>query len=170
MSFPQDGQENQQNKNRREDWENPREKWEQWEEQQRKKDWDRWDSNASHSSYYNQPTHPPYDQGFSIAAMILGLLSVTLGCCGFSIPLGALGIIFAVLCRRDGKKPDSNCQAGFAMSVIGILIGIFTYVLIIVRMVNDPAFMEQLNQISRLIYGMDFSELIKNLLRLPVNN
>ena len=51
--------------------------------------WDRWDSSASNSSYYNQPTHRPYNQGFAIASLVLGLLSVTLGCCGLSIPLGA---------------------------------------------------------------------------------
>ena len=55
--------------------------------------WDRWNSNASNSSYYNQPTHRPYNQGFAIASLVLGLLSVTLGCCGLSIPLGAMGIL-----------------------------------------------------------------------------
>ena len=87
--------------------------------------WDRWNSNSSHSSYYNQPTHRPYGQAFSIASLVLGLLSVTIGCCGISLPLGALGILFALLVRRKGKQMESTARAGFILSIIGFIIGIF---------------------------------------------
>ena len=87
MDLNQDGQEQQQNSSSQNDWEHARENWDKWQEQQEKKNWDKWDSNASHSSYYNQPTHTPYDQGFSIAAVVCGLLSITLSCCPLSLPL-----------------------------------------------------------------------------------
>ena len=51
---------------------------------------DRWNSSASNSSYYNQPTHRPYGQTFSIASAICGLLSMTTSCTIIlSLPLGA---------------------------------------------------------------------------------
>lgn len=114
--------------NQREGWENARENWDKWQEEQEKKDWDKWNSNASHSSYYNQPTHPPYDQGFSLASMVCGILSVTLGCCGLSIPLSALGILFAVLCHRKKKPLNPNCRAGVFLSTFGLLYGIITLI------------------------------------------
>lgn len=119
MDNDQNGQNKQSN-----DWENARENWEKWQEQERKKDWDKWDSNASKSSYYNQPTHPPYDQGFSIASMVCGFLSVTLTCLPYlSLALGSLGILFAVLCSRRKKALNGNCRFGFCMGIFGCLYG-----------------------------------------------
>ena len=86
--------------------------------------WDRWDSNASNSSYYNQPVHKPYGQSFSMASFVLGVLSVTTGCCGFSLPLGALGILFALLVYRKGRKLNSTAKSGLALSCIGVFLGI----------------------------------------------
>ena len=141
MDFNQNNQNNQQNNDR--------------------KNWDRWNSNASHSSYYNQPTHAPYDRGFAIACLIMGILSMTSACCGFSLPLGALGVLFAVLCKRKGKPLNSYCQTGLVLSVLGIIIQILLMIYIIFSMLYDPQFMEQLNQTSQIIYGMDFNELLR---------
>lgn len=146
MDFNRDGQDHQQNNGSRDGWENARENWDKWQEQQKKKDWDKWDSNASHSSYYNQPTHTPYDQGFSIAAIVCGLLSITLGCCSLSLPLGAMGILFAVLCSRKNKPLNSNCRMGLYLSIFGCIYGTVTLTYLIVKNMNDPAFLQQLNQ------------------------
>lgn len=89
------------------------------------REWDRWDSNASNSSYYNQPVHRPYGQGFSYASFLLGMLSVTIGCCGFSLPLGALGLFFALLVYRKGKKLNHTAKSGLVLSCIGIFLGLF---------------------------------------------
>ena len=91
--------------------------------------WDRWNSNSSHSSYYNQPTHRPYGQAFALASLVCGLLSVTIGFCGIALPLGALGIIFAVLVRRKGKKTNSTAQTGLILSSIGTVLGALILVL-----------------------------------------
>lgn len=145
----------------RESWENARENWEKYEEEQKKRNWDRWDSNASHSSYYNQPTHPVYDQGFAMAALILGLLSFTSACCGFSLPFGALGVLFVVLCKRKGKPLNSACKTGLILSILGILSQVFLLAVFALKLMHDPSFLEQLNQTSQMIYGMDFTELLK---------
>lgn len=160
MDFNQNNQDKHQNQDKQ-GWENARENWEKLEEEQAKKNWDRWNSDASHSTYYNQPTHVPYDRGFAIAALVMGILSLTSTCCGFSLPLGALGLLFAVLCKRRGKPLNSLCQTAIALCIIGIIFQILLMVFIIFSMRYDPQFMEQLNQTSQTIYGMDFEELLR---------
>lgn len=134
--------------------------------QNQNNEWDRWNSGASSSSYYNQPTHTPYDQGFSIASLVLGLLSTTLGCCGISLPLGALGILFAILCYRRGKHLNSNARFGLCLSVFGCIygIGIMIYTLFVQlpAMLQDPAYTSQLNQLYQMLFGMDFQEFIQS--------
>lgn len=90
--------------------------------------WDRWNSNAANSSYYNQPVHKPYGQSFSTASFVLGVLSVTMGCCGFALPLGALGILFALLVYRKGRKLNSTAKSGLALSCIGVFLGLCTII------------------------------------------
>ena len=126
--------------------------------------WDRWDSSASNSSYYNQPTHRPYNQGFAIASLVLGLLSVTLGCCGLSIPLGAIGILLGLLCYRKVKRMENNSRMGLTLSVIGFTAGIIFGVVSIIRlpaMLQDPVYAEQYNRIFQMMFGMDFNEFIR---------
>lgn len=126
--------------------------------------WDRWNSNASHSSYYNQPTHTPYGQGFAIASLVLGLTSVTIGCCGLCLPLGALGILFALLVRRTGKRLTGIAQAGLILSIIGFVGGIIMYVYTFVTlpvMLQDPVYREQFNAIFRAYTDMDFEEYLE---------
>lgn len=161
MDSNQNNDNRQPNSDNHDDWKNARDNWDSWQEQQEKKDWDHWNSNASHNSYYNQPTHTPYDQAFSIASVVMGLLSVTLGCCVFSLPLGALGILFALLCYRKGKQLNSNCRLGILLSTIGIVAQLLMFANIFYNMYANPeAYLEQLNQTSQMLYGMDFTELL----------
>ena len=146
MDFNRDGQDQQQNNDSRDGWENARENWNKWEEEQEKKHWDKWDSNASHSSYYNQPTHTPYDQGFSIASVICGLLSITFGCCSLSLPLGAMGILFAVLCSRKSRPLNNNCRMGLSLSIFGCIYGTVSLIYLIARYIKDPSIIQQISQ------------------------
>lgn len=127
--------------------------------------WDRWNSNASNSSYYNQPTHRPYGQSFSIASAVCGLLSM-MTCCTIilSLPLGALGILFAVLAHRKGKKMSSACATGLIFSCVGLVSALsmilYSFVMLPTLMKNE-AFRSQLNAMTEQIYGMDFTELME---------
>ncbi len=125
----------------------------------------RWNSNASNSSYYNQPTHRPYDQGFGIAALVLGLLSSTLANCGLAIPLGSLGILFAILSRRTKKRMNSNARFGLYLSVFGCIYGVGVIIYTFVQlpsMMQDPAFVNQLNSIYQTFFGMNFEEFMQS--------
>lgn len=128
--------------------------------------WDRWNSNASHSSYYNQPTHRPYGQAFTVASLICGMLSITIVWSGLSFWLGSLGILFALLVRRKGKRMSGQAQMGLTLSTIGFALGIFLIVYIIASLptlLRNEAYMEQLNTFFRAGTGMDFEEYLKNL-------
>ena len=121
---------------------------------------DRWNSNASNSSYYNQPTHRPYGQTFSIATAICGLLAMTTSCTIIlSLPLGALGILFAVLAHRTKKKMNTTCVTGIALSCVGLVSAVsmivYSFVMLPSLMENE-AFRNQVNAVSQQLYGMDF--------------
>lgn len=58
--------------------------------------------------------------GFSVAAMIMGIASVVLLCCGGSgIPVGILGLIFALL-SRETRRMNTQAKIGFGLSLGGI--------------------------------------------------
>ena len=127
--------------------------------------WDKWNSNAANSSYYNQPTHRPHGQGFTMASVTCGILSITTCCTGIlPLPLGALGILFAVLVYRKGKTLNSACVMGITTSCIGIAVGlmmtVYTFVMLPVFLKNE-AFRSQFDNLTQQMYGMDFEEFLK---------
>ncbi|MCM1063899.1 MAG: DUF4190 domain-containing protein [Eubacterium sp.] len=126
---------------------------------------DRWNSSASNSSYYNQPTHRPYGQGFIIASMVCGVLSVTACCTGIlSLPLGALGILFALLTYRKGKKMNGSALTGIVLSTMGIVTGVSILVYsfrTLPDMMRDPMFRSQMDAIMEQMYGMDLEEFMR---------
>lgn len=127
--------------------------------------WDRWNSNASNSSYYNQPTHRPYGQGFTMASVACGILSITTCCTGIlPLPLGALGILFAVLVYRKGKKMNSACVMGITTSCLGIAVGVMMTVYSFAMLpffLKNEAFRSQFDTLTQQMYGMDFEEFLK---------
>lgn len=127
--------------------------------------WDRWNSNSSNSSYYNQPTHRPYRVGFMLASGICGILSVSTCCTGFfSLPFGALGILFAVLACRKGKNLNATCILGVVFSIIGMLGGIIMLIytfLMLPTFLKDETYREQLDIVTEAAYGMDFAEFME---------
>lgn len=126
---------------------------------------DRWNSSADQSSYYNQPTHRPYGQRFLIASVICGALSVTACCTGIlSLPLGALGILFALLTCRRGKKTNGTALTGILLSTMGIITGVSMLIYsfyTLPDMMRDPMFRNQIDVITEQMYGMDFAEFMQ---------
>lgn len=127
---------------------------------------DRWNSDASHSSYYNQPTHRPYGQAFSVASAVCGILSVTTICTVIlSVPLAALGLLFAVLAHRSKKRMNTTCVMGIALSCAGLVtvvsIVVYYFVSLPSLMQND-LFRNQMNSVSQQFYGMDFDEFMES--------
>lgn len=127
--------------------------------------WDKWNSNASNSSYYNQPVHKPYGQGFTMASVICGVMSITACFTGvLSLPLGALGILFAMLVYRKGKRLNTPCVLGISTSCIGLVFGLLIIVYSLVMLpilLKDETFRNQLNMMTQQVYGIDFDTIMK---------
>lgn len=141
--------------------------------QRNNQQYDRWNSSASNSSYYNQPTHRPYGQGFIIASMVCGVLSVTACCTGIlSLPLGALGILFALLTYRRGKKMNGSAMTGIVFSTMGIITGVSMLIYSLYtlpEMMQDPFFRSQIDAMTEQMYGMDFSEFLEEYYGYEIN-
>jgi len=79
----------------------------------------------------NQPTYtPPKKNTFAVLSCIFGIASLALLITGIvPIPLGALGILFAVLSRR-GRKMESTAKTGVLLSAVGLATGLFFIIMV----------------------------------------
>lgn len=73
--------------------------------------------------FYNQPPKAP-KMGLAIAAMIIGILSMTLCCAGGTF-LGLAGLIMGIVSLVKNYDGKGMAIAGIVTSLIGILVGIF---------------------------------------------
>ena len=87
------------------------------------------DYTTEQQNYYQPQGEPPKKTNvLAIVGMILGILSILLGCCGwYSLLLGIPGLICSILSRKQGKS--GMAVAGIVCSIIGIIIGILMTVI-----------------------------------------
>lgn len=138
---------------------------------QQHNNWDYYQNNMNYQSsnnspYYNQPTHSPYkNQGFAIASMILGILALLTSCTGvFSLPFGAMSLLFAIMAYRKGKRMNSMAVTGISMACIGILSGLVILIssfMMLPEMLRDENYRRQMDIISEQIYGKSFTEMME---------
>ena len=102
--------------------------------------------------------------GFSIATIICGILSLATVCTGIlPIPLGALGILFAVLTYRKGKKLPSLSRTGICLSCIGMVLGVLLTIYAVATVMplfTNPEYRQELNTYYESIYGISLDELL----------
>lgn len=131
-------------------------------------------SNSSNNPYHNQPTYNPYrKEAFAVASLVLGSISL-LSACTFilPIPLGALGILFAVMAYRKGKKTHYMASAGTVLSCIGIFATILlfaSYLMMMPTLLKSETFRKQLDSTSEQMYGKDFQEMVEDLYGIDIN-
>ena len=99
-----------------------------------------YNSPGNYDQPYNNPGNygQPYSRqpagdsspGMATASLVLGICSLVLALTGFSIVLGALGLLLALLSRGSGRLAGRS-MAGFVTSLIGFCLGI----LLIISMV-----------------------------------
>ena len=67
----------------------------------------------------------PKTMGWSVAALVLGIVSVVCCCFGWaSLILGVLAIVFAVISRRSLGYFDGMSIAGLILGIFGIVFGV----------------------------------------------
>ena len=80
--------------------------------------------------YYRQPAGDS-SPGMATASLVLGICSLVLALTGFSIMLGALGLLLALLSRGSGRLAGRS-MAGFITSLIGFCLGILLIISLVV--------------------------------------
>ena len=102
---------------------------------------------------------------FSIISLVMGILAIVSICTAIlPIPLGAAGILFAILSHRKGRQLDTLALGGVVTSIAGM---VMSFVLIVMTfmmlpsMLKDETYREQLNAVSESMYGMSFDEMME---------
>ena len=119
--------------------------------------------------HYRQPNN------FSTVSCILGGISLLTTCTGiFSIPLGALGILFAVLSKKN-QKMDPGAKLGCTLSGIGLGSGLaltaFVYITTLFTMFNNidyskignMTYEESMDYMMESMYGPEYEEYFRSM-------
>ncbi len=102
---------------------------------------------------------------FSTMSLVVGVLSIaTIITAILPFPLGALGILFAVLSHRKGQEMDSSAKTGLTTSIVGLSLAFVVMVGVIVNLptlLKDPQYRDYLNKVAEQTYGQSFDEMVK---------
>ncbi|MGN0251498.1 MAG: hypothetical protein ACI4EH_09110 [Oliverpabstia sp.] len=133
-------------------------------EQQSRQDFQNWyqnqqipnnSQNLYQNNFPNQPNRFPSGNAMVTASMIMGIISVLLICCGISYFFGALGIIFALLSRKDGPM-ESQAKVGLGLSIAGAMGGIILLVVTIVT--NFSTYQNLYQELEKYYLEDDYDE------------
>ena len=121
-----------------------------------------YDSQNQYNGYGQYNNTRNSTNGFAVASMVCGIISIVL-CCTIvlSLPFAALSILFAVLSHRKGRNLPGMSIAGISTGIMSLVFTLFMVVYVFVQlpfMLNDPYFRHQLDETYEDMYGMDFEE------------
>lgn len=88
-------------------------------------------------------------KGFSITALVLGILSITIGCCSswIGIPTSIAATIFGALSISKKKPGKGMAIAGLVMGIIGIVLNVIA-IIMIVALGSSAGYLNMLNSIK----------------------
>lgn len=114
---------------------------------------------------YRQNSPAPRRNPFTVASLVLGICSLASICTAIlPLPLGALGILFAVLSYRKGRPMDTMAMAGIATSCVGLAFSVLVYGVVfsmMPAMMRDPDYRDMLNRYSESMYGESYDDLFE---------
>lgn len=113
------------------------------------------------NSDYRHQTNP----GFTTVSLICGILAITLSCLYLSLPLGALGLIFAILNLRRHSPIDRRTQYALCFNIAACIYGaygLFRLYQSVQLLLSDPAYLEKINQLYRTMYNTNMQNLLQN--------
>ncbi|MBR6476915.1 MAG: hypothetical protein IKS85_00565 [Lachnospiraceae bacterium] len=103
-------------------------------------------------------------RAFATATLICGILSIFTFWTGF-LPFifGSMGILFAVLSRREDRPFPSSSWWGVVASLIGIFMGAmilyYVFMNMILPMMTDPAFYQEMKIYYQNNFGINLDEI-----------
>lgn len=116
--------------------------------------------NSYQQNQYQQPYQqnqyqqapPRQSNGMALASMIVGIFALLTCCIPFiQFPLAVISIVLVILSKK-GKPFHGFAIAGLVMAIISILvsIGMTFYWGYVIKMMNDPEFMEMYNELMEM--------------------
>ena len=103
-------------------------------------------SNGYNQQGYNQGTQyqtqyqteiKPAPNGMATASLVMGILSLVCCWCGYvGIAFGSLGIIFALLSKRD-EPMSGQAKTGLTLSIIGLALAVVAIVLLLLMNASE---------------------------------
>lgn len=123
---------------------------------------------------YRQPSPAPRRNPFTIASLILGICSLVTVCTAIlPLPLGALGILFAILSYRKGQRMDAMAVTGIATSCLGLAFSVLFYgalFAMLPSMMRDPDYRDMLDRYSESMYGESYEDLFERAYGIDLND
>ena len=99
----------------------------------------------------------PKTKGWSVASMVLGIISVICCCGGWcSIILGASAVILAIVSRKSLGYFEGMSIAGLVLGIFGFVLGIA--IVIGINMIPEEFWEEYYRELEN-IYGSDLGDL-----------
>lgn len=99
-----------------------------------------------------QQTPPKQSNGMALASMIVGIFALLTCCIPFiQFPLAVISVVLVILSKK-GKPLHGFAIAGLVMAIISILIsiGMTFYWGYVIKLMNDPEFMEMYNELMEM--------------------
>ena len=76
------------------------------------------------------------EEQYSLACLIVGILSCLLCCMCFGLPLGIAGVVLFVLSMGNGHGVDIKAGFGLALSIAGFILSVVTTILFILFIIG----------------------------------
>ncbi len=84
---------------------------------------------------------------FETASLVMSIISMILLCTGIlAIPFGALGILFALLSRKDKEPLGKMALTGAILSVISMITGALITAYSVYTLMTDPSVLEEVSR------------------------
>lgn len=99
-----------------------------------------------------QQTPPKQSNGMALASMIVGIFALLTCCIPFvQFPLAVISIVLVILSKK-GRPFHGFAIAGLVMAIISVLvsIGMTFYWGYVLKLMNDPEFMEMYNELMEM--------------------
>ena len=97
-------------------------------------------NNGYNNNYYNgYNNNYENDSGYSVAALVLGILSIMLCCCYgiVGLILGTLGLVFALKYKKSNNgRMNAPATVGLVCSIIGLILSLIMAIYTVYTLIN----------------------------------